>query len=91
MFAHIVMGSILNAEMESALRRYERAQRGFEVAIALPQTNPDRSGCIKRAAELEALALQELSNAMEQLDRFNADRHVVLTGAEEFQDTAIRA
>jgi hypothetical protein len=28
---------------------------------------------------------------MEQLDRFNADRHVVLTGAEEFQDTAIRA
>jgi hypothetical protein len=71
MFAHVVLGSMLHAELELAIRRYERAQIEFAAAISLPSDRTDRPVHIKRAAKLESATLSELCHALERLDNFN--------------------
>jgi hypothetical protein len=71
MLARVVFGSLLHSEMVLAIRRYERAQVEFSAAISLPGDNPDRPRRIKQAAEMEALARNELWRTQQRLDSFN--------------------
>jgi hypothetical protein len=71
MLAGVVLESVLQSELELAIRRYEHAQRGFAAAISLPRDLTNRPGHIKRAAELESSTLSDLWHALERLDNFN--------------------
>ena len=80
MFARVVFESSLHSDLELATGRYEHAQLEFAAAISLPGSNPDRTRRIKRTAEIEASARNELWLARERVGGFN--RHGITSQAE---------